>query len=65
MPFRRWLQCPECESGDTGVLAYRVAIVLECYECGTVEEFELGKDVPVHELDTDGIETESSSSDGD
>lgn len=64
MPFRKWLRCPECEGEDTGVLAYRVAMVLECYDCGYVEEFELGSDVPVHDLDVESI-NEMSSADGD
>lgn len=68
MPFRKWLRCPECEGEDTGILAYRTEIILECYDCGNVEEFELGADVPVHDLDEDAIDaaaSAASSSDGD
>ncbi len=63
MPFRRWLRCPECGGDDTGMLAYQIAIVLECYDCSTVEEFKLGEEVSVHELDV--AEIESSSADDD
>lgn len=65
MPFRKWLVCPDCGGDDTGILAYRVAIVLECYDCGNVEEFELGNDIPVHELDSEAIESAASDADAD
>ncbi|WP_254532721.1 hypothetical protein [Natrinema gelatinilyticum] len=45
------------------MLAYQIAIVLECYDCSTVEEFKLGEEVSVHELDV--AEIESSSADDD
>lgn len=51
MPLRKWLTCPSCEGDDTGVLAFQTTMVVECYDCGEVEEFEFGEDVPVHELD--------------
>ena len=56
MPFRKWLRCPECSGDDNSVLAYSTTIVLECYSCGHVEEFEVGKEVPVQELDFDSLQ---------
>lgn len=31
-------------------------MVLECYDCGFVEEFEFGEDIPVHDLDLSNVE---------
>ncbi|WP_436346919.1 hypothetical protein [Natronorubrum sp. FCH18a] len=52
--FREWLRCPACEHDtEPSVLAFRSAIVLECYDCGLVAEFEMGDDVPFQDLDRD------------
>lgn len=53
--FRDWLRCPTCEhDSEPSVLAFQTTIVLECYDCGLVAEFEIGEDVPLHDLDRAG-----------
>lgn len=55
--FRDWLSCASCaEDDDIGVLAHSTDIVLECYECGATDEYTIGADVPVTNLDPDAIE---------
>lgn len=55
--FQEWLTCPACEEvEDIGVLAHSTDIVIECYECGVTDEYTIGADVPVTNLDADAIE---------
>ncbi|MDS0476863.1 hypothetical protein [Natrinema sp. 1APR25-10V2] len=59
MEFRAWLRCPACGADgvdDVSILAHETAIVLECYDCGAIREFEIGEDVPVHDLNPPEIE---------
>lgn len=56
--FRNWLACPECnEREDLSTLAHHTDIVLECYECGQISEFVIGKDISLQDLDIDAIAT--------
>lgn len=54
--FWSWISCPECErSDDVSSLANGTEIVLECYSCGLIEEYEFGTDVSLDGLDLDAI----------
>lgn len=44
-----WLSCPACESEDISLLAYDTTLSLQCYDCKTTGEFEIG-DPPLHEF---------------
>lgn len=57
--FRDWLCCPSCDADtEPSVLAYGTSIVLECYDCGLITEFEIGADVPFHDLDQEELASE-------
>jgi hypothetical protein len=54
--FRDWLGCPVCEERrDVSMMAHRTDIVLECYGCGEMAEFTIGRDISIHGLDVDAI----------
>lgn len=55
--FQEWLACPACSGNSAvGILAHRTDIVIECYDCGTMSQFTIGRDVPVSNLDVDEID---------
>ena len=55
--FQEWLSCPSCDgNSEVSILAHNADIVLECYDCGAVSEYEMGRDVPVSNVDPDEIE---------
>lgn len=55
--FQEWLSCPSCDgASEVSILAHDADIVLECYDCGAVSEYEIGQDVPVSNVDTDEID---------
>lgn len=48
--FQDWLNCPDCNSDEIGVLSYRAEMVLECYNCGLISEIEFGEDSPFQDF---------------
>ena len=55
--FREWLSCPSCDGNtEVSILAHETDIVLECYDCGAISEYEIGRDVPVSNVDQDEID---------
>ena len=52
--FQEWLSCPSCDgASEVSILAYDADVVLECYDCGAISEYEIGRDVPFSNVDTD------------
>lgn len=47
--LRDWLACPTCESEEISLLAYDTTLSLQCYDCGSTAEFEVGEP-PLHEF---------------
>lgn len=55
--FREWFACAECDERDgISSLAHGTEIVLECYSCGLISEYAIGRDISLQNLDIDAIE---------
>lgn len=54
--FRDWLSCPNCERQETArMMTHKTDFVLECYDCGQMSEYTIGKDMPLQNLDIDAV----------
>lgn len=54
--MQRWLKCPECgEDKNVGCRSYHAHFVVECYECASEADIEVGKR-PLHKLRLQAVE---------
>lgn len=55
--FQDWIACPDCDDGgEASIMANKTDVVIECYSCGAVDEYVIGDDLPIQNLDLEAIE---------